>query len=387
MMESIIAGFASGSFHEFCGWALSDELFRDRLLESLEIELWRCLGHQQCDGEWPVREWDVVIDCDDLIDATPPAPPSIHKPIDIDGLIGALVGLLDPRLPDAPARLRLCSRLEGVDCTRLIPPEYAVGLDFPTWDLLRQHEKEWLLPGARSLPKDSITALQTNPAFVDAFMTGINAQFLAEMRWRDLAVERTCTPLRMFWGQVDYTTGSRRADIEPLLTWTAALDEPIGSLQHQTIKPDDPANTSGSRLVIAFHTDLFRRYPATLVYLVRTQTGPHHDPAVVDPLLKATPKLDMTAGANPDIWRQSREFLGPIFSGTIKPDLVFFTFDIAPSDLDQYWLVLDEPPAELRFRADLGLEGANAAKHAELNIDKPTRVAIDGKELRAMGMA
>jgi hypothetical protein len=387
MLESITSGFDIGSYWQFSGWALADALFRDRLLEGLRDQLWRCLGRDQCEGEWVVPGTDDLLGCNDVIDMMPPPPPPLHRPIDIDGLVGGLVGLLDPRLPDAPARLRVCGRLEGVDCSRLVPTEYPIGLDFPTWDLLRQYEKEWLLPGARSLPPDSITALQTNPAFIDAFMTGINAQFLAEMRWRDLAVEHTCTPLRMFWGQVDSTTGQRKADIEPIWTWAAAPGENLGSLQHQTLKPDNPANASGSRLVIAFHTDLFRRYPSTLVYLVRTQTGPDHDAAVVDPLLKATPELDMPAGANPETWRQNRVFLGPVFSGAIKPDLVFFTFDIAPSDLEQYWLVLDEPPAELRFRAVPALQGSSAAEHAKLTLDTPTRVAIDGKELRAMGMA
>ena len=93
----------------------------------------------------------------------------------------------DSRLSDPPAQVRLCGRLTGIDCSWLIPPEFPIGLDFPTWDLRRTYEKEWLLPGARSLEKDSITALQTNPAFTDAFMVGINTQFMSEMRWRDRA--------------------------------------------------------------------------------------------------------------------------------------------------------------------------------------------------------
>jgi hypothetical protein len=331
--------------------------------------------------------------CEELIDALPPLPPEpVKKPIDLGWLSDLIYDALDPRKPDAPARVRLCSRLKGIDCSRLIPPEYPIGLDFPTWDLLKKYDKEWLLPGAGRLEKDSITALQTNPAFIDAFMVGINTQFMSEMRWRDLAVERTCTPLRMFWGQVNYATHQRQADILPLAEWAKAPVEPIGALSHQSIQPHDPDNKAGSRLVIAFRSDLFRRYPSTLVYLVKTPPGADvealTDP-LLDPLLKAPPELDKPDAvpeADIEKWRKDRKYFGPIFAGTITPELTFFAFDVTPGDLDQYWLVLDEPPAELRFCNDKYRVTTNSATFARSTLDQPTRVAISGKVLREQGL-
>jgi hypothetical protein len=306
------------------------------------------------------------------------------RPIDLVGLSGLVSQAVDPRGPRPPAKVRLCSRLAGVDCSTLVPSEFPIGLDFPTWGLLQQYDREWLLPGADSLDKDSVTALQTNPSFVDAFMVGINTQFMSEMRWRDLAVARTCTPLRMFWGQVDYTTQKREADIEPLAEWARTPDDPVGALSHQTIKPHDPAgNPGGSRLVIVFRSDLFRRYPATLVYLVRPAPGDD-----VDALLKAPPQLDMPPGT-PDVeaWRRSRKHIGPVFAGTLTPELTFFAFDVTPSTLEEYWLMLDEPPAQLRFRNDLPLVTTSAATLAKSALDQPTRVAISGSALEAAGLA
>ena len=60
---------------------------------------------------------------------------------------------------------------------------------------------------------------------------------------------------------------------------------------------------------------------------------------------------------------------------------MFFAFDVSPGDLDQYWLVLDEPPSELRFRNDQGMGGNDSAEFADQNIDTPTRVAISGADL------
>ncbi|XTR52343.1 hypothetical protein ACOM2C_02135 [Pseudarthrobacter sp. So.54] len=70
---------------------------------------------------------------------------------------------------------------------------------------------------------------------------------------------------------------------------------------------------------------------------------------------------------------------------TLTPDLVFFTFDVAPATLADYWLVLDEPPAELRFRIPANPEIAvNSAALAAALLDEPTRVAISGAELLKM---
>jgi hypothetical protein len=391
MMEWITRGFG-GSFQEFFERVLEDDLTLARLLDEFSCELRFCHGATRCvELTEPIEGEGPPFDCRELICSSPTRPPSLHNPINLGSLVDGLIGFLDPREPDAPARVRVCSRLSGVDCSRLVPPEYPIGLDFPTWDLLRRHEKEWLLPGASSVPKDSIIALQTNPAFVDAFMVGINTQFMSEMRWRDLAVERMCTPLRMFWGQIDYGSHKREADIEPIREWAKNVTEPIGALAHQTIKPHSGSgNTTGSRLVIAFRTDLFRRYPATLVYLIKPQPGLSE--TQLNALLTRTPDLDMpdSAGAGEaaiEVWRATRTYFGPTFAGTITPDLTFFAFDVNPESLDQYWLILDEPPAELRFRNDQSEPNSHSAAFAEATIDKPTRVAISGLELRQQGLA
>lgn len=380
--------------------------FYDALWQALR----RCMARRPCEEllanlHLPIENRATF--CDDLIDLLPPPPQPDQQPINLGALAAALDAALDPRLPTAPARVRLCATLKGVDCSRLTRPEFAIGLDFPTWELLRRYDKEWLLPGVGALEKDSITALQTNPAFIDAYLVGLNSQFLSEMRWRDLAVERTCTPLRMFWGQVNYATQQRQADIEPLAEWAKATANELGDLSHQTIQPSDPANATGSRLVIAFRSDLFRRYPATLVYLVKpdpaVDTDVPSDPnqpeqTPLNALLTAPPQLDMPASPHPvgsaawqaamTEWRDKRKHFGPIFAGMITPEVTFFAFDVTPSKLDEYWLVLDEPPAELRFRNDEQkrpqVTTSHSAAFAQSTIDQPTRVAISGAHLESL---
>lgn len=309
-----------------------------------------------------------------LRDSGPPpcAPPDL-------GRVAAIVGTaINPNGPKPPALRRVQSRIRGVDIGTLTPPEMPVGMDFPTWTLLRDHSKEWIIPGAERLPKDSVVAMQTNPTFVDAYLAGLNKQLLDELHWRNVPVDRRSTPLLMFWGHVNFETGRREAEIRPFTQWGASTD--LGAPDHQVLHPGDASGKQD--LVIVFRTDLFWRYPATLVYLVKRRPIP--DP---DSDLKATPVFEFTAAT-----RDDRVFLGPIFQGALARDLVFFAFDIDPQDLDRYSVMLDEPPSELRFRPrdkDGNLLGENAphgAAFAKATIDRKTRVAIDGPYLEALGL-
>jgi hypothetical protein len=304
-------------------------------------------------------------------DKEPACEPAPLRPIAV-----AVGEAVDPRAPNPPARRRVAGRISGLDLGNLGPPEVPVGLDFPTWTLLRDRAKEWILPGIGTLEKHSVVAMQTNPTFIDAYLVGVNTQLQNELHWRNLPIDRSATPLLMFWGHVDFTTGKREAEIRPFTKWAATSD--LGDLGHQVLQPGD---TTGKRdLVIVFRTDLFRRYPRTLVYLAKPV--PDENTA-----LTATPDFSYTAAQ-----KANRRFLGPIFQGAIGPDVVFFAFDVDPDTLDQYWLVLDEPPSELRFRsvdaagAPVGGAATTAATFALATIDRPTRVGIDGTYLEQLGL-
>lgn len=297
---------------------------------------------------------------------------------------------ISPHGSQAPAIRRIGRRISGLDISRLEPPEVPVGLDFPTWTLLRDHAKEWLVPGIDQLQKHSVMAMQTNPEFNDAYLLGINTQFLNELHWRRLPIDRRSTPLKMFWGHINYETGKRDPEIQPFLSWP--LSSKLGALEHQVLHPGD---TAGQRdLIILFRSDLFRRYPSTLVYLVRKPALPSD----IDTALLATPVFNYVAAD-----RDKRQFLGPTFQGTITPDIVFFAFDMDPDTLGDYWLILDEPPSELRFRG-VDKNGnphsgttpqsliappasdPHSAKFALRLIDQHTRVAISGAYLMSLGL-
>jgi hypothetical protein len=345
---------------------------------ALQAAIVKCVARCQSpgDGGKGRLSW-----CDLLVSRARIEPPSRARPIDLDALSTGLQAALDPRGAAAPALVRVRERLVGIELITAVPVRYPLGIDFPTWSLLKQYEQEWLLPGGDTLANNSITALKTNPTFIDAFLAGINSQFLAETRWRGMHVDRLCTPLKMFWGQIDYTDGTRKPDIQPFDAWTDP--QLLGSLEHQAIAPFESGAPDAERLVVIFRTPLFRRYPRTVVYLLKGPT------TIADSALTAPPQLTRPAGMSDADWHAQRIYFGPQFTGSLNPDLVFFMFDVPPEKLADYWLVLDEPPAELRFISatarPLIETNSNSALVARMSLDHPTRVVISGSELLAMG--
>jgi hypothetical protein len=281
--------------------------------------------------------------------------------VDLAGLGRLVADAISPMGPKAPALVRVCTSVTGIDVCNMEPPEVCVGLNYEVWKLLRQKAKAWLLPGIEDLEKNAVVAMESNPAFVEALLVGLNTRLLAELRWHNLAIAPKCTPLRWFWGNFDYKTDKRVDDIHGIDLWK---DTRLGDKQHQVLDPGDPA---GNRdLVMVFRTDLFRRYPSTLVYLTKKE-----DDAAL-------------ALETPDF--VGRRAIAPRIKGTVSEDVTFFVFDIDPSTLPDYRVVLDEPPAELRFRNDLGSSADDGAAFAAKVIDTPIRVAIEGTYLNWKGL-
>jgi hypothetical protein len=267
-------------------------------------------------------------------------------PINLVGLAQAVAAAVDPTADPAPAVRRVLVTLPGF--THIGPVEIEPEIDLPLWSFLSQRSPDWMLPGAGDLKEGDVVGLATNPAFVDALLTGANQQTAGELRWRNIPLMTRWSPLRKFWQRA-----SNEYDIVPIKGWPDA--EPLGSL---ALAP--PGRTSEA--VVAFKTPLFRRYPATVVYLYQAADSTFPPPAEGTPL---DPRVDHT------------------FTGTIGDDITFFGFPIDPLALAKYWVVLEEPPTGYRFYDDTAMpkplpkpDNTNSADYAYNRFALPVRVLI-----------
>ncbi len=72
---------------------------------------------------------------------------------------------------------------------------------------LKQGHQEYLLPGLGNFPDDKVTLLETNSAFVEAFLAGANQEMNRELLWRGYPTDRRGTPFRYFWPRPDGSPG------------------------------------------------------------------------------------------------------------------------------------------------------------------------------------
>ncbi|MEV0172155.1 hypothetical protein AB0I00_13675 [Streptomyces sp. NPDC050803] len=206
----------------------------------------------------------------------------------------------------------IASRIEHPDGTA--PVQWAPTFPDAMWRPLAAQSTEWLLAGLGKVPPDSAALAVTNPAFVAAYMVGLNHEFGRELRWREYPTDQRGTYFASFWG-----AGS---DLPPLHQWQAGAA--LGT--HLTAPPD--------RVVLVLRTALLRRYPGALIYAA--------------PLLPGVQEPDDARARH------------PVFRGGLDPDTAFLGFDLRLGEiLGQNWcFVIAEQPTEPRFGLDDPPEGA-----------------------------
>lgn len=287
-------------------------------------------------------------------------------PVDLLLLEKKLTAAFDPTGPNAWMRERVLATITGLQDPVLAPTEVCTSVDLPAWRILRDMAPDFLLPGVGSLEGNAVYAFESNPVFVEAFLLGLNHQALAELRWRNLPIVTGCTPLRRFWSRIDPTATTELDDMRGVHLWPDA-SEMAASTHH-------PPGAGGTQLVLVFKSEIFRRYPETVVAAVK---------AKLDAGEPSFTEANAPDGTQDKVW--------PVFQGSIGDDVTFFGFPLTPTQARAYWLVLEEPPAGLRFRSDLadpvvvadipavGLDTGGG--YAVTRLNDPTRVLIRGPRL------
>lgn len=260
----------------------------------------------------------------------------------------------------------------------------------PMYEALRDLSQDFLLPGLDQVPANTVTLLETNAAFVEAFMVGLNTEMARELLWRDYPTDQRGTCFRQFW---DTSAGSELPDIEPIPAWATT---PLG----------ENARAAG-KLTLLVRGELLRRYPGSVIYAV--------------PAVEENGVLNLSADA--------AAAKHPLFRGTLHPDVTFLGFDLTRPEAiaDPGWyFVIQQQPTEPRFGLDApdfkkpvppltswndlswrhlaGTEealralvhvrlttslpalpgatwGRNAAHQAHITLQRPVRIAIHAREM------
>jgi hypothetical protein len=253
------------------------------------------------------------------------------------------------------------------------PMAYPV-IDQPMYEPLKERSAELFLPNINLIEANTISLLETNQAFIESYMVGLNHEFARELLWREYPTDQRGTPFRQFW-DVRSCYDASHADVEalkeklrdipPLHRWSKT--SLLGTHDHRETGGDNE-----EELVLVIRGELLKRYPTAVIYAhracwQRASTVPGDDAlepcarsGAIDPrqerrLVALTPAEE----ANPP----RTKILTPLYEAKVDPDIYFFGFDLTvgkakggtgenPDDDPGWFFVIKERPGEPRFGLD-----------------------------------
>ncbi|MGC1307097.1 MAG: hypothetical protein WA885_07700 [Phormidesmis sp.] len=236
--------------------------------------------------------------------------------------------------------------------------------DIPMYKPLIEKSAELFLPNLQYITQNSISLLETNQRFIEAYMVGLNHEFARELLWREYPTDQRGSYFRQFWDASgfldredldDEALREKLRDIPPLDKWSKFSD--LGDHDNRE-KPGDNEN----ELVLVIRGELLKKYPTAVIYAQRAKWK-----RVEGEIDKSQPReLDTLTAAEEDN-PPPEKILTPLYEAKVEPDIYFFGFDLTaieargetpekPNDAG-WFFVIKERPGEPRFGFDIGEGG------------------------------
>ncbi|MEZ5209526.1 hypothetical protein [Gordonia sp. (in: high G+C Gram-positive bacteria)] len=199
------------------------------------------------------------------------------------------------------------------------PAQAAPRFADPVAARLTELDKNWMLGGVDQVPPDSVSLLAVNTRFVESVLAGANHEMARELLWRGYPTDQRGTCFRSFWPGVE--------DITAMDGWGG---RDLG--EHR-------AGGGGPLIAVLVRGELLRRYPGTLVSLVKGEAAVHDGSAAFT----------------------LAEEIRPISSGPIGGDVFYFVLpldparltaeqnSVSPTGADGWFISLQEPAHDARF--------------------------------------
>ena len=77
-------------------------------------------------------------------------------------------------------------------------------IDLPMYQPLKAISVENFLPGMNYIAPNSITLVETNQRFIEAYMVGLNHEFARKLLWREYPTDQRGSYFRQFWDVHSY---------------------------------------------------------------------------------------------------------------------------------------------------------------------------------------
>jgi hypothetical protein len=199
-------------------------------------------------------------------------PPSLNIPL----IAGAIIGSLNPQLT-IQHRINQGIRIPGY-MLDMMDEEFSEVMAYPEFDIpmykpLSDISADLFLPNINYVEQDSISLLETNQPFIEAYMVGLNHEFARELLWREYPTDQRGSHFRQFWDVSSYldtdntdpaTLREKLKDIPPLHEWRHNSD--LGDHDNREI-----AGEKDEELVLVIRGELLKKYPTAVIYATRAR--------------------------------------------------------------------------------------------------------------------
>ncbi len=323
------------------------------------------------DSREAIRFKRSLVDVNSLLvaSATVGTPPPRQR-LNLPQLAGQIVTAIDPKVT-VPKRVLGTITIPGWIISQMVEtfveamayPEF----DIPMYKPLVDKSSELFLPNIQLIEQNSITLLETNQKFIEAYMAGLNHEFARELLWREYPTDQRGSYFRQFWDVTSYletdtsldpdALREKLRDIPPLHLWSRFSK--LGDHDHR-----EEGGEAEQEVVLVIRGELLKKYPNAVIYAHRARWQPSNDDidnTVERRLVELTPAQE----ANPprDIVKT------PLYQAQVAPDIYFFGFDLTaeeakgddgtqPGDDPGWFFVIKERPGEPRFGLDIDQQPA-----------------------------
>ena len=248
--------------------------------------------------------------------------------------------------------------------------------DLPMYKPLAEHSAELFLPNVNLIEQNSISILETNQKFIEAYMLGLNHEFARELLWREYPTDQRGSYFRQFWdvnGFLD-TSPLEKAPIKArfkaildqrfvvdLQEYFDRLNDPGADIDndyllvaHQAILKEelkdikpihhwnklsrlgehdnrDDGEDDKEEVVLAIRGELLKKYPTAVIYAHKAVWQDKDGEPVVDDSRVIDPTKERMLMPVPSAQQENPPtsiIKSPLYEAKIEPDIYFFGFDL-----------------------------------------------------------
>lgn len=226
--------------------------------------------------------------------------------------------------------------------------------DIPMYEPLAKAGADLFVPNLHLVEPDSVTLLETNQRFIEAYMVGLNHEFARELLWREYPTDQRGSYFRQFWDvrkKIAEAPDPEAAheelkDIPPLDRWSRSSDLGDHDNREAGLEVEE-------ELVLVIRGELLKKYP-NIIITAQKATWQTTD-GEIDKSLER-------------VFDESEAPMKPLYEARVAPDIFFFGFDLTAleargddtvDDKPGYFFRLEEVPGDARFGFDISREAGS----------------------------